>query len=256
MFWYLSGVIQGCPGSAFLFDVSLDPFLAAFEKILECAGRGILRACADDIGVAVKSLSAFKHMFPIFDLAEALAGLTLKPSKCILIPTSEPFSEELVRYTQAWLVSNIPGWSKFSIKSCGKYLGFFLGPQTKQVQWKEPLAKFSSRAQALNKTHNAVSINSYLFNSCCTSVVQYKAQLLPLPKHFEQAERAAMHAILHLATNSLDHASFFSLQQAGGPKIQSASVAAKAAIFRAACNSQDIWSDWKRHIYSKCITNL
>ena len=71
LFWYLSGVIQGCPGSAFLFDVALDPFLAAFEKILELAGRGILRACADDIGVAVKSLSAFKYMFPIFNLAES-----------------------------------------------------------------------------------------------------------------------------------------------------------------------------------------
>ena len=60
------------------------------------------------IGVAVKSLSAFKYMFPIFNLAESLAGLTLKPSKCTLIPSSEPFSEEVVSYIQAWLARNIP----------------------------------------------------------------------------------------------------------------------------------------------------
>ena len=131
-----------------------------------------------------------------------------------------------------------------------------MATEPSHIQWIEPLANFSSRAQALNKTHHAVSINAYLYSSCRTSVVQYKAQLLPLPKKFEQAERAAMHAVLHLATHSLDHASFFSLPVAGGPKNQSASVAAKAAIFRTAHNSYRIWSEWKRQLDSVSLDAL
>ena len=142
---------QGCPGSAFLFDAALDPFLAAFEKVLTNAGRGIQRACADDIGIAIKSLSALRYVFPIFQSAECIAGMTLKPKKCILIPTSEPFSEELVRSIQRWLTTNIPAWANFSIKSSGKYLGFFLGPTADKEQWKEPVDKFVSRAKALHK---------------------------------------------------------------------------------------------------------
>ena len=250
LFWYLSGVIQGCPASAFLFDICLDPFLAAFDKVLVAAGRGILRACADDIGIALKSLATFKYLFPIFDSAQMIAGLTLKPSKCNVIPTSEQFSEELVARIKAWLNANVPGWANFSIKSSAKYLGFYLGPSANELQWKEPIAKFTSRALALNRTSNPVSINSYLYNCCCSSVVQYKAQLLFLPPNFSQTERTAMQAVFHLATNSLDHASFFYLFIAGGPKIQSASVAAKAAIFRTACNSYNIWSEWKRQLDS------
>ena len=116
--------------------------------------------------------------------------------------------------------------------------------------------KFVSRAQALHKTTNAVSIKSYLFNSCCTSVIQYKAQLFPLPLRFDIKERAAMHAVFHLATNSLDHASFFWLHLAGGPKVQSATVAARAAMCRTAYNSQNIWREWKRQLEVIAIESL
>ena len=68
---YLSGVIQGCPGSAFLFDAALDPFLAAFEKVLTNAGQGIQRACADDIGIAMKSLSVLRYVFLFFRVLSA-----------------------------------------------------------------------------------------------------------------------------------------------------------------------------------------
>ena len=44
---FLSGVLQGCPGSAFLFNNSLDPFLFLIDKFLKNKKAGIVRACAD-----------------------------------------------------------------------------------------------------------------------------------------------------------------------------------------------------------------
>ena len=61
LLWYLSGVLQGCPGSAFIFNMLLDPFLEAFARVITTYGRGIIRACADDIGAALTSYKALKY---------------------------------------------------------------------------------------------------------------------------------------------------------------------------------------------------
>ena len=66
LYWIFSGVHQGCPASAFLFDVAVDPILVAFEEALEQgptgtsnpAAFGIVRTCADDIGTALLSLNS------------------------------------------------------------------------------------------------------------------------------------------------------------------------------------------------------
>ena len=34
LIWFLSGVLQGCPGSAFLFNNAIDPFLREIDRIL------------------------------------------------------------------------------------------------------------------------------------------------------------------------------------------------------------------------------
>mgnify|MGYP002177190554 CR=1 FL=1 len=50
---FLSGVLQGCPASAFLFNHALDPFLSSFHNALRSNNVGIVRACADDIGISL-----------------------------------------------------------------------------------------------------------------------------------------------------------------------------------------------------------
>ena len=79
-FIFQSGVLQGCPASAFLFNLSLDPFLCAFEKALGCGSskRGLMRCCADDIGAALSRLEYVSRLEPVFKSAEILAGLTPK----------------------------------------------------------------------------------------------------------------------------------------------------------------------------------
>ena len=55
LFMIGSGVIQGCPLSALLFMVSLDPFLRKFCELVP-PSKGIVRACVDDVGFAIYSL--------------------------------------------------------------------------------------------------------------------------------------------------------------------------------------------------------
>ena len=49
---YLSGVLQGCPASGWLFNSAIDPFLYVFSRILKPNGIGIVRACVDDLSFA------------------------------------------------------------------------------------------------------------------------------------------------------------------------------------------------------------
>ena len=53
---FMSGVLTGCPGSDMLFNNALDPFLAMFHNALRSEKVGIIRACADDIGITLTML--------------------------------------------------------------------------------------------------------------------------------------------------------------------------------------------------------
>ncbi len=64
---FLSGVLQGCPASALLCNNAIDQFLASFDKALRSRHAGIVRACADDIGIVLKQLKHLKIVSPIFN---------------------------------------------------------------------------------------------------------------------------------------------------------------------------------------------
>ena len=86
---FFSGVLQGCPGSALLFNNAIDPFLFKIHNILRANSAGIMRACADDIGITLSMLRHLRMIYPIFKDCKTLAGLDLKPSKCALVPCCE-----------------------------------------------------------------------------------------------------------------------------------------------------------------------
>jgi hypothetical protein len=116
LYWYASGVLQGCPASAFCFDISLDPFLEAFQKEIADKNRGIVRACADDIGAALADIKYLSVLYPIFCQARVLAGLTLKPIKCVLVPLSAPLTRASKYDIQKWLERKIPEWVNFNLR--------------------------------------------------------------------------------------------------------------------------------------------
>ena len=145
---FLSGVLQGCPGSAFLFNNSIDPFLLLMHNSLREGNRGISRACADDIGVCLARLSSLALLTPIFSAAKSMAGLSLKAPKCILVPLCR-FSPKVARDILKWLGRNIPEWSQFTILDCTKFLGFYIGPGAGRMNWIEQTSKMKERIQCI-----------------------------------------------------------------------------------------------------------
>ena len=98
-----------------------------FKFISDGPGFSYTRVCADDFGSALAQLQRLKAQASIFAMAEKVAGLCLKPSKCVLIISCMELSEELVFAIRNWLVVNIPAFKDFKIQSSGKYLGLSLG---------------------------------------------------------------------------------------------------------------------------------
>ena len=85
-----------------------------------------MRACADDIGICLTRLKHLQGIYPIFKSAEELAGLKLKPPKCVIVPLCE-LSNRVKNDITKWLRRNIPEWANFSVEDTTKLLGFFIG---------------------------------------------------------------------------------------------------------------------------------
>jgi len=180
---FLSGVLQGCPGSAFLFNNALDPFLARIHCILREKNRGIVRACADDIGICLGRLKHLQLIAPIFSSALELAGLKLKPVKCVLVPLCL-LGAKRQKGISKWLKRNIPEWQQFAIQTSTKLLGFYLGPEAGKMNWTEQEAKIRTRVRFIQMAQAPISINAHAYNSRVVPVTSYVAQLLPIPNRF------------------------------------------------------------------------
>ena len=119
---------------------------------------------------------------------------------------AEDLTEELTSKIRQWLHAHIPDWSAFLIKDAAKYHGIFLGPRAGKYQWADVVAKWKSRTIDIACTHASAAISATLYNSRALPVLLYKSQLLPLPRAFHMIEKAGLHHLLHLATNSCDAA--------------------------------------------------
>ena len=81
IFLILCGVLQGCPLSGTLFVMVMDPIMHLFQIYIEDPGHGRIRACADDVGGAIKRLVELKRMYLISEAVRKATGLSLKPNK-------------------------------------------------------------------------------------------------------------------------------------------------------------------------------
>ncbi len=255
MFYFYSGVLQGCPASAFLFNIALDPFLTLFHNALREKGSGIVRACADDLGAALQSLKRLMLVFPIFKNAQTLAGLLLKPPKCILIPLV-PWSQEVVDKIKNWLGRHIPSWANFNIKPTSKYLGFYMGPQSGTLQWLAPFAKYQDRVNIIYGSGASISLGAYSYNVRTLPVLSYVSQLICLPDLASEWERKALYRVTHFANNSFEHNNFFWLHKYGGPNFRSLIASSRAAMMRTARVTVTGWPSWKEQIIRSAQESL
>ena len=123
MFWLLFGLLSGS-----LFVISIDPLLFQFRKHVMDPQLGQVRACADDIGAALRALGSLPVLCKLFAQFRKVSGLSLKASKCVIVLSTVCVSDNNKLRVKEWLRSFCPEWSDFVIKDAGKYLGLYLGP--------------------------------------------------------------------------------------------------------------------------------
>ena len=135
LFSILSGVLQGCPLSGSLFAIVIDLLLHFFKKHVEDSALASCRACEDDIGMALKHMSSIPSNCKWFEEYSIISGLTLKPSKCIIIVLSsicaDVANQEVVK---GWLTEFCPSWKDMKICNAAQYLGFFSWPCATPLQ--------------------------------------------------------------------------------------------------------------------------
>ena len=120
-----------------------------------------------------------------------VAGLHLNICKTVLVPIFR-FDESEVR---AVVCSGAPDWGGVCIASLAKYLGFYVGPGEGDSFWKEPLRKFSDRARQWGKLGLGMLLSLQAYQVYISSVLQFVAQLEPLPADFANVERSAIQAL-------------------------------------------------------------
>ena len=180
LFRVLFGVVRGCPLSCLLFAVLLDPFLRAISALIDDKGDAVTRACADDIGAAVRGIQALKKFSSLFKAMRWASGLQLGFAKCCVVPFARRFSL-VASLFKGWLDTNIGDWRTFQILVSGKYLGFMLGPGAGSTSWHPPLAKYFDRVRLIAGVGAAPSVGTLLYNSCALPVLGYVSQLFPRP---------------------------------------------------------------------------
>ena len=185
IFDVLGGVKTGCPLSSLLFLLCINPFVYMFESLSDGPGHSITRVCADDFASALLQLRTLFLHSSIFNLARKVAGLHLKPSKCVLIISCMFLSDDLKYAIRNWLVENIPEFSEFAICSYGKYLGWWLGVDSVNISYKAPLVKFVHRGEEVVGGKAPATTSIVRYNQRCIPVLSYVAQFAPPPSYSE-----------------------------------------------------------------------
>jgi hypothetical protein len=209
MFPILSGILQGCPLSGTLFVFVIDPLLWMFRCHLN---KAIIRACADDVGAALRRLSDLATLHKLFSEFRSVSLLTLKPTKCVIIMTVCDLSDGNLELIRQWLAVHIPDWKHMKIQGSAKYLGMHLGPEAGAVQWDKPIEKFNGRVSEINSTSGPISFAIRQFNCKAVPVLGYKAQMVSPPTKIIRTELSAILTALKLAGNSMTADCAYDLQ--------------------------------------------
>jgi hypothetical protein len=247
LFLVRCGVLQGCPLSGTLFAISVEPFLRHMRYEVQNKGGGIVRACADDVGIAIVSINTLLQAKLVFDFAELFSGLTLKPKKCQLIPVCAVVTPELEVKVKGWLTDLIPDWAAFTIASAGKYLGLWLGTLTSDKQFASASDKWRKRAVAIADTHCSGVVAAHLYASRALPVLGYISQFVVCDEKTARRERYELHHLLHFAQSSMPEVVMHNIWMLNGPKMPAVRVFTLASLARAAHSTLRNWRpnyDW------------
>ena len=188
-----------------------------------------------------------------FHLAEVCAKLKLKPSKCKLIPCVFEWFEQVKRVIQQWLAQYIPRFKDFNISICGLYLGFYVGPMSKHVQWSKAVEKWLVRAKAIAASHMSPSLAAITYNIRSLPLLGYIAQLVPTPSGITRTEFHLLHSMMHLPPQSFETSDFYNLSKFGLIDFLSLSGHTLAVRIRAAHFTIKGWRVQHRRLHESAL---
>ena len=227
-----SGVLQGCPMSATLFVIAIQPHLSLTNSKLL---RGeLVCACADDVLTVLRTAASLIWVYYCFRFLARVSGLVIEPTKLHFIPLSSRPTLQLIETFRNHLLVHTPDWAGAKIGYCIKYLGFFLGPRSAASKWRSQIEKYNQRCLALSLSQRSASIVLPIYCSHVISVLSYIGQLEPLEKDAMQSlkEQYWLQKLLRVIPGTFSHAALTKLPLVGLPRVPSVFVSLLASRYR------------------------
>ena len=203
LYFVLCGVRTGCPLSATLFLLCMNPFLELINWLADGPKLARTCVCADDIGSSLRQLMDLKILHGIFQLAARTSGMFLKPAKCFLAVTAVDLNTDVVHAIKQWLLVNIPDWADFQIVAAGKYLGVWLGKDGDTRTWAIPSEKYLERSAEIAVGQAPALPSIIRYNQRAVSVFAYILQVFPVPENLASLEQRCVHKMLKLPPNCM-----------------------------------------------------
>ena len=198
-------------------------------------------ACADDIGSALQDIRSSATVATQFALYERISALTLKPSKCVLVPAAMPLADFEV-HARVALADVCPSWLEFAFKPSSKFLGWLLGPEASpEEQWREAVLTFLSRTESIAATDAPAIINCRLYNQRAVPVLSYLPLFGVAPQSLWRTEARAVHRTLRMPFNSVTLKSAAHLGDYGLPNVVSVAGTCAAVGARFALKHEPLW---------------
>ena len=184
-----SGVRQGCPLSPILFALCADLLLREISQVL--SGEEVARAFADDTAVVIADyVASIPVLGRLFKEFESISALSLNISKTVFIPLW-PLGSSVALRTYIRELCSL--WRDIAVKTCGKYLGFMIGPGSEDESWSKPLQKYLHRVEQWGSLNLGLYYNMQAYRTFIATVLSFVMQLAENPpdldEHFSKAIR-------------------------------------------------------------------
>jgi len=237
-----SGVRQGCPLSSTIFVMCTDCVMRLINSSVGI--HGTVRAYADDVAIIVHNLwGMIFSLFDAFKLIGEACLLKLNAKKCILIPLWKAH----YRNVSCLLRELVPAWKYFSVLGCGKYLGFFVGPESNEKDWEKVAPRFMDTVKYIHDLGLPRFAQVSMYNMLAVSKTSYIGQLRPPSAKILELEKYAVALLGFSVWNVAPDDLFFRLKDLKLFPVQFRSIAAtaKAATLRASVRNT---GDWKANL--------